>query len=117
MPNEMLTEGSRPGDFILSEPDSLMSREQITVTGGKFPAGTVLSLASGKYGEPDAEATQHAVLRYPVDASAADQQGSANVRLTVLKADHLEWPEDITDADKAAIITAMKAQMLIPVGA
>lgn len=117
MPNEMLVEGNRPGDFLYSEPDPLMSREQITVTGGKFPAGAVLSLVAGKYTEPDAEAEAHAVLLYPRDASIDDQTSAAVVRLAALKADHLEWPDDITAADKAAIIATMKGQMLILRGA
>lgn len=81
------TEGTRAGEFLLSEANGKLSREKITVTGGSYPAGQVLAkLANGNFTayDPEGDApvdTAVAVLYAPVDASESAQSGVAVARL------------------------------------
>lgn len=75
------TEGTRAGEFLLSEGNGAISRESVTiVTGQDLVAGTVVGkiTASGKYAaysDVAADGTQTAagVLYGNVDATAADK--------------------------------------------
>uniref|UniRef100_Q31HU6 Head decoration protein n=1 Tax=Hydrogenovibrio crunogenus (strain DSM 25203 / XCL-2) TaxID=317025 RepID=Q31HU6_HYDCU len=91
----MLTEKNHAGEFILSEGNGHISREVITVVTGQadilYP-GQVLGkiTASGKYTPYDVNATDGsetaaAVLYDKVDATAADVNAVAIVRLAELK--------------------------------
>jgi hypothetical protein len=76
-----LTEGTRAGEFLLSEGNGSISRETITLISGQdLAAGTVLGkiTASGKYteysdGAADGSETAAAILYDNVDASAGDK--------------------------------------------
>ena len=93
----VLTEGRYAGEFIVSEGNGKISRETITVLSGQNrQAGAVLGevTASGKYKALDPAAvdgsqTAAGVLYDAVDASAADAEGVAVVRLAEVNAPEL----------------------------
>ncbi len=110
---EMMTEGNHFGDFVKDMVSTNMCVEQITVTGGKFHAGTVLCKNGTKWQEVDAGADDFCVLMGKVDATDEDKSASGLMRLAVVKSDHLEWPEGFAEADKTAIVEKMKAVHLL----
>ncbi|MDG4811926.1 head decoration protein [Hydrogenovibrio sp. 3SP14C1] len=91
----MLTEKNHPGEFILSEGNGHISREIITIEAGQVDVlypGQVLGkvTATGKYSVYDVNATDGtetaaAVLYDKVDATGADMDAVAIVRLAELK--------------------------------
>lgn len=104
----VLTEGKRPGSFIMAEQAGAgaMSREVITIKGGAGGAGvvapgTVLGkiTATGKYipspasevaGSEGAEVAT-AINIYGVDATAADVEVTAIVRLATVNGHELTY--------------------------
>lgn len=83
----MATEATRAGEFLISEANGMRSREEVTVTGGDYPAGQVLGkiTASGKYtayddGASDGSETAAAILWSAADTSSADASKAVIVR-------------------------------------
>ena len=94
------TEGALPLEFLLSEGNGDISREQVTIVSGTpaLKAGRVLGkvTASGKYAAYDntlANGTEvaAAILTHDVDASAADTLADTIFRLATVKAAALGW--------------------------
>ena len=123
-----LFDQAKRGDFILREVEPTISRDVVTVTGAEFFPGSVLSLdGDGKYGVLDASETSTiatspatagiAVLYDHVDASEADKSALVITRLCSLKANHLAWPESISETDKALALSFMADKLLIVKGA
>lgn len=111
--SQALYEQARSGDFVLREPEPTISRETVTVTGGDFQPGSVLSESGGKYGVLNAAHDNIVVLWARVDASEQDKTGLVIARQCSLKSSHLFWPEGLSEADKAAVIEKMKQNALI----
>jgi hypothetical protein len=110
----VLNEGRYAGEFVVSEGNGKISRETITVLSGqKLQAGAVLGkiTASGKYkalapAAVDGSEAAAGILYDAVDASAADAEGVAIVRLAEVQCcraglarrnhrrpeDHRAWP-------------------------
>lgn len=94
-------------DVVVMEGESRYSRKAITVASGagKLACGAVLGkvTASGKYvlSDPaaaDGSETAVAVLLTPVDATAADAEGSALVRFAVINRARLSYAAGVTTA-------------------
>lgn len=106
------TEAVHTGEFILSEANGSLSREEVTITGGSFVAGQVLGkvTASGKYTDHDPAAVDGsenavAILYDAVDASSADQDGVVIIRNAEVNNLLLTWKTGIAANDKAAGVT------------
>ena len=113
----MKTEQNRAGEFLLSEAERDLSRSQVTLTGGKYKAGTVLGkvTADGKYTDlktsgTDGNQNAAAVLYADVDASAADAQGVVIDLHAQVVDELLVWPDGITDAKKKTAGEALLAK-------
>lgn len=94
------TEPVRPLEFLVSEGNGQISRDQIVVVSGAgvLKAGTVLGkiTSGGKFRTYDNSAATGievaaGVLAYDVDASAADQPAVMIARLAEVKAGALSW--------------------------
>ena len=104
-----LQEGRYAGEFIVSEGNGTISRESITVLSGEtLEADAVLGrvTASDKYKAFDPAASDGSqvavgILYDAVDASAADTDGVAIVRLAEVNATELVWPTGITPTEQA----------------
>jgi hypothetical protein len=97
----VLNEGRYAGEFVVSEGNGKISRE----------AGAVLGkvTASGKYKALDPAAVDGSeaaagILYDAVDASAADAEGVAIVRLAEVNAAELVWPEGITGGEQTTAL-------------
>ena len=96
----VLNEGRYAGEFVVSEGDGRISRETITILSGQnltVAADLGKVTASGKYkaldpAASDGSQTAAGVLYEAVDASAADVEGGAIVRLAEVNAAELLWP-------------------------
>jgi hypothetical protein len=116
-----LQEGQHAGEFIVSEGNGTISRETITVLSGEtLEAGAVLGkvTASGKYKELDPAAVDGseaaaAILYDAVDASAADTEGVAILRLAEVHAGELVWPDGITPTEKTTALGELAALTII----
>jgi hypothetical protein len=116
-----LNEGRCAGEFIVSEGNGSISRETITVISGQnLAAAAVLGkvTASGKYkaldpAASDGSQTAAGVLYDTVDASAADAEGVAIVRLAEVNAAELVWPDGITGAEKTTARGELAALTII----
>lgn len=116
----ILTEGNHAGEFIVSEVNP-MFREAITVLSGEvLKAGAVLGkiTASGKYVEVDPAASDGSqaaagVLFDNVDATGADKRAVALVRLSVLNAQEIVWPDAISSPNKATAIGQLAALNIV----
>lgn len=114
---EALHEGARTGDFILREVETTIGRRVVTVTGGFFEPGSVVSESAGKYGPLDPTAANIAVIYAATDAETEDVESAVVIAaLTSLKGSHLAWPEGITAADKAKAIATMNKNLLTVIG-
>ena len=103
----VLNEGRYAGEFVVSEGNGKISRETITVLSGEtLQAAAVLGkvTASGKYKALDPAA---------VDASAADAEGVAIVRLAEVNAAELVWPEGITGGEQTTALGELAALTII----
>jgi Bacteriophage lambda head decoration protein D len=116
-----LQEGRYAGEFIVSEGNGKISRETITVLSGEtLEAGAVLGkvTANGKYKELDPAAVDGSevatgILYDAVDASAADAQGVAIVRLAEVNAAELVWPAGITAPEQTTALGELAALNII----
>ena len=116
-----LTEGRHAGEFVVAEGNGSISRETITVLSGEtLEAGTVLGkvTASGKYKALDPAAVDGSeaaagVLYGGVDASVADAEGVAIVRLAEVHAGELVWPDGITAGEKITALSELAALTII----
>jgi hypothetical protein len=110
-----LQEGQHTGEFIVSEGNGTISRQTVTVLSGEtLEAGAVLGKvgASGKYkvlNPAGADGSQVAagILYDAVDASAADTEGVAVVRLAEVHGGELVWPDGMTTTQKGIALTAL----------
>lgn len=102
-------------DLLLIEVAPGWTKQRGTLLAGTdYPAGTVLSLADGKYQRlvPDAaDGTEvaTAVLTERVDATAADKPCVVIARGAVLALDELVWPAGITAPDITLALAALNA--------
>lgn len=116
-----LTQKPRTGDFILSEANGTLSRENAILAAGKaLDAGAVLGqvTATEKYVEwspaaEDGSETAAAILYAATDASDADAACVVIARQAEVKADALLWPTAATEPQKAAAITALAAREIL----
>jgi hypothetical protein len=117
----VLTEGRYAGEFVVSEGNGRISRETITVLSGEtLEAGAVLGkvTASGKYKALDPAAVDGSeaaagVLYGAVDASAADAEGVAIMRLAEVNGAELVWPAGITAGQKTTALGQLAALNVI----
>jgi hypothetical protein len=116
-----LQEGRYAGEFIVSEGNGTISRENITVLSGEtLEAGAVLGrvTASDKYKALDPAAVDGseaaaAILYDAVDASAADAGGVAILRLAEVHAGELVWPDGIAAGEKTTALGELAALTII----
>ena len=117
----LLLEGRHAGEFVVAEGNGAISRETLTVLAGQdLQPGAVLGkvTASGKYKALDPAAVDGSeaaagLLYAAVDASAADAEGVAIVRLAEVNAAELVWPDGITAGEKATALGQLAALDLI----
>ncbi|MGH6912577.1 MAG: head decoration protein [Geminicoccales bacterium] len=117
----VLQEGRFAGEFVVSEGNGRISRETITVLSGQnLQAATVLGkvTASSKYKVLDPAAVDGSeaaagILYDAVDASAADAQGVAIVRLAEVNAAELVWPDGITAPQQTTALGELAALHII----
>ena len=117
----VVTESVHAAEFIITEANGDLSREDIVVVSGQnLAAGAVLGkiTASGKYQAYDnasALGPQAAagILIHPVDASAADAKGAAIVRHAEVDGDMLNWGS-MAGADlTAGVVDLLALQILV----
>ena len=90
-----LHEGRYAGEFVVSEGNGRISREIITVLSGE-----TLEAAA-------------AILYDAVDASAADAEGVAVVRLAEVNAAELVWPAGITGPEQTTALGELAALSIL----
>lgn len=107
------------GEFILSEASGTRSRDTGVITGGIYPAGTVLGkvTASGEYtqlapSKSDGSEKASAVLYAAVDASS-DVKAVVIVRDAEIDKGLLVFESAVTDAQKTGAVTALQSLGLI----
>lgn len=122
-----LTEGQHTGEFILAEPDPLISREVVTVTvpaATKLEPGHVLAQlsATGKYVEYDnvgSDGSEEAagILYAELDNSAGlapvDFPAVVIVRLCPVRKADLRWKSGIDSGGKTAAYADLAVSMVI----
>ncbi|MDR2366437.1 MAG: head decoration protein [Zoogloeaceae bacterium] len=108
MNDEILQEGSHTAEFLLSEGNGEISREEVLIkSGAVYSAGQVLGIvtATGKYAAYDnSDSTTGlgvaaGVLYAPVDAADADQKATVIVRLAEVVQSLLVGLDDAAKAD------------------
>lgn len=117
MSMEIRREGIRNSEHILSEASGSRSREQVTITGGKYLPAQVL----GCVDEADQIYTAHdptasdgsevavAILRAKTDASAGDVSAVITARDSEVSRKLLSWKTGITETQlKAALVSLGK---------
>jgi Bacteriophage lambda head decoration protein D len=117
----VLNEGRYAGEFLVSEGNGRISRETITVLSGQtLQTAAVLGkvTASGKYKALDPAAVDGSeaavgILYDAVDASAADAEGVAIVRLAEVNAVELVWPDGITGPEQTTALGELAALSII----
>ena len=117
----VLNEGRYAGEFLVSEGNGRISRDTMTVLSGEIlDAAAVLGkgTASGKYKALDPAAVDGSevaagILYDAVDASAADAEGVAIVRLAEVNAAELVWPEGITAPEQTTALAELAALNII----
>jgi hypothetical protein len=116
-----LQEGRYAGEFVVSEGNGSISRETITVLSGQnLVAAVVLGkiTATGKYralnpAASDGSQTAAGVLYDAVDATTADAEGVAVVRLAEVNAAELLWPVGITGGQKTTALSQLASLNVI----
>jgi hypothetical protein len=111
------TESFHSGEFILSEGNGAISREEITVVSGQdLVAGQVVGKISvgGKYkdydnGASDGSQTAAGILLDAVDASGGDKKGVIIESDAEVKGDALDWGSE-TGSDITAGIADLLAR-------
>jgi len=127
---DTLTESTHAGEYIISEASGQRSRDAIILTGGSFPAGTVLGkvTANSKYTKHDpagADGTENAIaiLFAPVDASTADVEATISARDSEVNGGeappggHISWIAGISAGDKSDGIGSLAGVGIIVRGA
>jgi Bacteriophage lambda head decoration protein D len=117
----VLNEGRYAGEFLVSEGNGRISRETITVLSGEtLQAAAVLGkiTASGKYKALDPAAVDGSevaagILYGAVDASAADTEGVAVVRLAEVNAAELVWPDGISGGEQTTALGELAALSIV----
>lgn len=117
----VLTMGRQTGEFLVSEANGRLSREVVTVAAGAdLVPGTVLGqvTASGDYVALDTAATDGsevaaAVLYDHAYAAEAPVEVAVIARLAEVRGSDLEWPDGITEGDKAAAVAELAANNII----
>jgi hypothetical protein len=117
----VLNEGRYAGEFVVSEGNGKISREIITVLSGQnLVAAAVLGkvTASGKFkalnpAAADGSEIAAGILYDAVDASAADAEGVAVVRLAKVNAAELAWPPGITALQQTTALGQLRALTII----
>lgn len=106
----VLFEGRHAGEFLISEANGTLSRDDVTVKSGQnLKAGEVFELDNAGKAvafNNDSDSGARGVMFDAVDASAADAPGVAIVRYAEVKADALIVngdDSDITDTKTHAI--------------
>lgn len=118
---EVFNQPRRNGGHLINEMKNV-SKDNILLMGGSFVSGEVLGMnaAGTHYVKLDLDdtatdgAVAKGVLFGAVDASAAEQSGLAHTRICSVLADHLTWPDAITDARKAEFIDELLEAIIIP---
>jgi hypothetical protein len=116
-----LSEGRYAGEFVVSEGNGSISRETVTVLSGQnLEAAAILGkvTASGKYralnpAGADGSQTAAGILYDAVDASAADTEGVAIVRLAEVNAAELVWPAGISGGQKTTALGQLAALNIV----
>jgi hypothetical protein len=116
-----LQEGRYAGEFLVSEGNGRISREVITVLSGEIlVAAAVLGkvAASGKYkvlnpAAVDGSEVAAGILYEAVDASAADAEGVAVVRLAEVNAAELVWPAGISAGEQTTALGELATLSII----
>ena len=109
----VLIDGRFAGEFLVSEGNGRISRETITVLSGQtLEAAAVLGevTASGKYKAFDPATVDGSEA---VDASAADAEGVAIVRLAEVNAAELVWPDGITGGEQTTALGELAALAIV----
>jgi hypothetical protein len=117
----VLNEGRYAGEFLVSEGNGRISRETITILSGQnLSTAAVLGkvTASGKYKVLDPAAVDGSevaagILYDAIDASAADAEGVAIVRLAEVNAAELVWPAGITGPEQTTALGELAALDII----
>lgn len=117
------TETRRAGDFVLSEANGNLSRDEVTVAEGVLVPGTVLAklTATGEYVQLAAVAEDPvtgsevaaALLHGHADATDAAVPGVAYTRLTEVRDDMLVWPAGISEPNKTAALLALASSHIV----
>jgi len=114
------TEGRHTGEHIVSEANGARSREQGTLEGGSYEAGTVLAMnGSGNYVQlapaaVDGTEVAKAVLYGAVDASAGPQPCTVHVRACEVQEDALTLPDGITGPQTTTALNDLITVGIIP---
>jgi hypothetical protein len=110
-------EGRHPGAYIVGEVEFLARETAIFAEGAVVEPGTVLGrITASKKLVPlnpaanDGSQIADAISFGHVDASNADATGVITARLTAVNGAELLWPAGISDAAKAAALTALAAK-------
>jgi Bacteriophage lambda head decoration protein D len=117
----VLNEGRYAGEFLVSEGNGRISRKIITVLSGEIlQAATVLGkvTVSGKYKALDPAASDGSevaagILYDAADASAADAEGVAIVRMAEVNAAELVWPDGISGPEQTTALAELAALSII----
>ncbi len=114
----VFTEGPHAGGYIVSEPDTNLSRKRVVIASGsgKLVPGQILGkvTSSGEFtklapGASDGSQVAAAILFDHVDATSADVEAIAHLKLTAVNAQEIVWPSGINDGQKAAAVAQLAA--------
>lgn len=122
-----LTEGKNTGEFILAEPEELISRETVTVTvaaATKLSPGRVLAQlsATGKYvdydnagsdGSEEAAGILYTELDNSAGVSPADFTAVIVARLAAVRKADLSWNSGVDGAGKTAAYADLAALQIM----
>lgn len=117
------TEGQHAGEFILSEGNGNISRENVTVTvpAAGLPAGSVLGqvTSGGKYveydnAETDGRETAAAVLYNDFAAAdVGDQPAAVVARLAEVRRSDLKYKDGTSAGDKTAAEAELLSSLIV----
>lgn len=118
----VITEGRRTAEFLVSEANGYLSREQVVVSSGEgaLQPGTVLAklTATGEYvvydnAGTDGSETAAAILYAAVDATSADAKAVIIARDAEVNGRLLVWKTGLLAADKTAATADLKSAGII----
>ena len=123
------TEGTHPGEFILTEANGARSRDNVIYASGEVvKAGQVLAHvptagdtidtiddvdSPGEYVAWETGLVAVAVAYADYDATDADVEGVAVTRDAEVKGDSLVWPDNTTDDEKAEEAANLKRRGIL----